>query len=579
MTGVLSLDLDDFKAINDAHGHEIGDEVLVAVGERLAAALRREDTIARGAPPARRPGPRETIGRLRGDEFVVLLETLRGPADAAAVAERILAELRTPLLVGTDELSLEASIGIAIADAAVDRPGAEVLRDGDTAMYAAKRAGHGYEFFEAEMHDEAVARGELVRDLRSAVEHGQLRLLYQPQVDLASGEMTGVEALVRWQHPERGLMTPDQFIPVAESTGMIMAIDEWVLREACMQLRAWDEAGLARLDLAVNVSAARLGKGDLADDVESVLSDAGIGAERLEIELTETVAADDDTASVAAITQVRALGVRAAIDDFGMGYSALSRLQSFPVDRLKIDRSFVAPLTLGTERGSIAFAMIAMAQSLGLGVVAEGVETQEHLRALRALGCPSAQGYLFSKPVGAEQIGELARASAVLAPPGDEPGAQAEDLDPSSLERERLTRSLLAELQRLTGLESTYLTRIDWSEALQHITHARNTGTIDIPEGLAVDWSETVCRQALEQGVTYTDDVPSTFPDSNAGKDLGLQTYLSVPLVNSEGGIEGTLCGASSKPVRLGPEATQVMERFGQIITQSLAVTSERQEA
>ncbi len=167
----------------------------------------------------------------------------------------------------------------------------------------------------------------------------------------------------------------------------------------------------------------------------------------------------------------------------------------------------------------------------------------------------------------------------MLAPPGDEPGAQAEDLDPSSLERERLTRSLLAELQRLTGLESTYLTRVDWSEALQHITHARNTGTIDIPEGLAVDWSETVCRQALEQGVTYTDDVPSTFPDSNAGKDLGLQTYLSVPLVNSEGDIKGTLCGASSKPVRLGPEATQVMERFGQIITQSLAVTSERQHA
>ena len=245
MTAVLSLDLDDFKAINDAHGHEFGDEVLVAVGERLAISLRHYDSIARGAATNPRPLQRETIGRLDGDEFVVLLEGLRDPTDAAGVAERILTELLTPLVTGTHEVSLEASTGIAIADDTVARAGSEVLRDADTAMYAAKRAGKGhYEFFEPRMHDAVVARTKLIRDLDGAVENSQLRLLYQPQVDLSSGRMTGVEALVRWQHPQRGLLSPDLFIPAAESTGMIVAIDDWVMREACTQLRAWDDGGV-----------------------------------------------------------------------------------------------------------------------------------------------------------------------------------------------------------------------------------------------------------------------------------------------------------------------------------------------
>ena len=577
-TGVLFLDLDDFKAINDAHGHEVGDEVLVAVADRLRDALRHEDTLARSTASDTPSQPRDTIGRLGGDEFVVLLEDLNDPADGAAVAERVLAEVRAPLAVGPHEISLDASVGITLAGAGPNRSPTEVLRDGDTAMYAAKRAGKGrYELFEKDMHDQVVSRAELIRDLRGAVEGDQLRLLYQPQVDLPSGRMTGVEALVRWQHPDRGLVGPDQFIPVAESTGMIVAIDGWVLREACAQMAVWDQAGLPPLQMAVNVSARRLVTGDLAAVIEGVLRETGVAAQRLEIELTETVAVDHDAQAVAAIKRVRELGVRAAIDDFGMGHSALSRLQSFPVDRLKIDKSFVASLTHDGARGSIADAMLAIGQSLGVEVVAEGVETQEHLRALRSLGCGCAQGNLFGKPLPAAQIEHLGRDAVVLAPLDD--GAPGElgavDVEPSTVKRERLTRNLLAELQRLTGLETTYLTRIDWDQGLQEITHARNTGTIDIPEGLTVEWSDTVCRQALEQGVSYTQDVPTAFPDSDAAEALGLQTYLSVPIVDDTGTIQGTLCGASTKRVRLGPEAIQVMERFAQLITGGVAVHSD----
>jgi GAF domain-containing protein len=221
--------------------------------------------------------------------------------------------------------------------------------------------------------------------------------------------------------------------------------------------------------------------------------------------------------------------------------------------------------------------MIAMGQSLGLRVVAEGVETSEHLRALRTLGCPTAQGYLFSRPVPAAGIEQLAREGGILVAP-EHHGAVARKAraEPSATTQERLVRSLLAELQRVTGLETTYLTRIDFGRAVQSITHVRNAGSLHIPEGLAVDWSDTVCRRALEQGVRYTDDVPATFPDSPAGKDLGLQTYLSVPLVNAQGDIEGTLCGASSRPVALGPAAVQVMERFAQIIAQGVAAPPAR---
>ena len=566
---VLSVDLDDFKSINDGLGHELGDEVLLRVGERLSSAVRREDAVARVGGLESAPDLAPTVARLGGDQFVVLAEGLAGPADVTGIAARILAELRTPLVVGEQRLFLDASVGITLGDAAQGRVPVELLRNADIAMYAAKQAGKGRcEIFEEEMHRQVLARTALIRDLRGAVSEGQLLLLYQPQIELPSGRMVGVEALVRWEHPERGLLSPDRFIPLAESTGLIVDIDDWVVREACTQMRAWDQAGLASLHVGVNISAHRLVSGDLAGTLAEVLRDTAADPARLEIELTETVAVEPDSAAVHAIGRVRELGVQVAIDDFGMGHSALSRLQTFPVDRLKIDKSFVAPLAYGSESGSIAAAMVAMARSLGLLVVAEGVEIEEQLAALMSLGCECAQGYLFSKPVPVAQISQLAQDGAAFicdraarlaaAPPSKANGGSAE-----------LVHSLLSELQRLTGLDTTYLTRVDGARKAQQITHARNTAMLDIPEGLTVDWSGTLCRRALEQGISYTDDVPRTFPDSEAAAALGLQTYVTVPLLKADGDLEGTLCGASRNRVALGPETVRVMESFAALITQA----------
>jgi len=553
---VLVLDLDDFKSVNDVAGHAVGDGVLVEAARRLQTCVRPGDTVA----------------RLGGDEFVVVVDDVAEVGGAASVAGRILAAMAEPMRVGDERFVIDASIGVTLADDPPGRGPVELLRDADIAMYAAKAGGRGRcQLFEADMHHKIVAHTELVRDLRTAVTEGQLRLLYQPQVDLVSGQMTGVEALVRWQHPDRGLLTPDRFIPAAESSRMILPVDDWVLHEACTQVRAWDDAGLRPLDVAVNVSAHRLVTGDLAGTIATLTRQAGIDPARLEIEITETVAVHHEADAIATITRVRALGVQVAIDDFGMGHSALSRLQNFPVDRVKIDRSFVAPLTEDAAQGSIADAMIVLGRSLGLRVVAEGVESEEHLRALRALGCPGAQGYLFGKPAPPQEIERLATSGAALTPPLDPSAPRAVEPESAALAAERLTRNLLAELQRLTGLESTYLSRIDTREALQHITHARNAGSIDIPEGLTVDWAESVCRRALEQGVAYTDDVSSTFPDSTAGQDLGLQTYISVPVRTRGGELEGMLCGASSLQVPLGPVAVRVMEHYARLIGERTA--------
>jgi EAL domain-containing protein (putative c-di-GMP-specific phosphodiesterase class I) len=256
------------------------------------------------------------------------------------------------------------------------------------------------------MYDDVALQSALLRDLRDAVEGGELRLLYQPQVDLCTGRITGVEALTRWAHPQLGLLTPDRFVPVAESRGVIDLVDDWAIGEACRQLRRWTDEGLPPLRMAVNVSARRLARGDLAGAIARSAAAAGIDPARLELEVTETSTVDGSDGA-ATLHAVRALGVSVAIDDFGMGHSSLARLQRFPFDRVKIDRSFVAPLTACTGEGSIAGAMVALGRSLGLDVVAEGVETGEQLAALRALGCGTAQGYLFSRPVPAAEVAAL----------------------------------------------------------------------------------------------------------------------------------------------------------------------------
>jgi diguanylate cyclase (GGDEF)-like protein/PAS domain S-box-containing protein len=399
---VLLLDLDDFKAVNDVWGHAVGDAVLVQAARRLVSCARATDTVA----------------RLGGDEFVLLLQDVVGREDVDAFVGRMLTALAEPIDAGVGQFVLQASVGITMTDGTDGRGPTELLRDTDIAMYAAKASGKGRcQVFQPDMHDRVVAHDELVRDLRAAVDNGELRLLFQPQVELSTGRVTGVEALVRWERSGHGLVAPGVFISAAEQTGMIGAIDDWVLREACHQLRAWDQAGLEPLHVAVNVSASRLLTDDLAGTVAAVTGDTGIDPGRLEIEITETVAVEHDTDAVATIRRLRALGVHVAVDDFGMGHSSLSRLQDFPVDRLKIDRSFVAPLGDGSAHGSIADAMIALGQSLGLAVTAEGVETDEQLHALRTLGCATAQGYLFSKPVPAAEIERLVASPAPFAPP------------------------------------------------------------------------------------------------------------------------------------------------------------------
>ncbi|SFT98950.1 PAS domain S-box-containing protein/diguanylate cyclase (GGDEF) domain-containing protein [Geodermatophilus amargosae] len=400
-SAVLLLDLDDFKAVNDVFGHGAGDAVLTAISGRLQAGVRPEDTVA----------------RLGGDEFVVLIGTAHGRQEIGAVAERLIAASNEAVPWGPESFEVGCSIGITLIDPADDRNPDEILRDADIAMYAAKGAGRNrFEVFEPAMHEKVVAHSELVRDLRSAAAGGQFFLLYQPQVDLRSGRVTGVEALARWQHPHRGLVLPDTFIAVAEDTGAIDLIDDWALEEACRQLAAWDAAGLPSLQVAINISARRLARGDLAEAVRSSARAAGVDPARLEIEITETATTSCAIEAARALEEVRALGVSIAIDDFGMGHSSFGRLRALPVDRLKIDRSFIAALEPHGESGSIAGAMVAMGGSLGLDVVAEGVETEEQLEVLRRLGCDAVQGYLFGRPMPAEAIDRLLRSALSIDP-------------------------------------------------------------------------------------------------------------------------------------------------------------------
>ena len=389
---VLLLDLDDFKAVNDECGHEAGDAVLVAVARRLEAHVRPADTVA----------------RLGGDEFVVLMEDVEGRRDVVTVAERLLGALREPVPWGDERFTVGGSVGVTLTDPTDRRGMDDLLRDADLAMYVAKSGGKNrVRVFERGMREEVAAQDELVRDLRAAVDTGELRVLYQPQVDLRTGAVTGVEALARWQSGSRGLVEPAGFIPVAEATGVIDAIDDWVIGQACRQLRAWDDAGLPELRMAVNVSPRRLTTGDLAVTLAAATRATGLDPSRLEIEVPEAVASGPDASS--GIRDVRALGVHVAIDDFGTGSSSLARLQDLPLDRLKIDSSSVALLAAGQAAGSLADAVIALGNSLGLQVVAEGVEQPGQLAALRSLGCDAAQGHLFGAPVPAAAVERMVR--------------------------------------------------------------------------------------------------------------------------------------------------------------------------
>ncbi|MCW2984900.1 MAG: hypothetical protein JWR63_2470, partial [Conexibacter sp.] len=384
----LFLDVDDFTDVNDRHGHEGGDELLRLMGPRLQGALRANDTLA----------------RFGADEFVVVCEDLEDPEEALAVADRLLEAAAQPCAIGGQAVRRTASIGIALSqgsDAAVDADA--LVRDASLAMHRAKLAGKGrYEVFAHAMRTRALDRVSLLSDLDRAIASDELTLAFQPIVRLADGGMHAAEALVRWQHPERGTIMPDEFIGLAERTGRIVELGRWVLHEAARQAAAWPQ-----LIVGVNVSRLQLGAPGFVDDVARVLDEHGVAPERFTVEVTETALMEDPAAAEATLLALRDLGVRIALDDFGTGYSSLSSVSDFPLSTLKLDRAFLADHRPEAQRWSIVRAVLDMARSLELEVVVEGIETQAQRAALVDLGAEHGQGYLFSRPVPAEQLTAL----------------------------------------------------------------------------------------------------------------------------------------------------------------------------
>ncbi len=400
---VLFIDIDRFKVVNDSLGHEAGDDIVTEFGRRLTDAVRPGDTVA----------------RFGGDEFVVLCEELTSPAHAAQVAEHLLTEIARPLIIRGSEVVMSASIGIAATGSPATEPG-ELLRDADAAMYRAKEDGRArWVSFVPEMRAQAVGRLDTEMQLRRALARNELRIHYQPVIDLGSGALVGVEALVRWQHPTRGLVPPADFIPVAEETGLIVPIGEWVLERACRQLRDWHDLypSLAGLTMAVNLSGVQIRDPDFARRVAAVLEQTGVRHAAVELEITESVLMRDAEDTMRALRELKELGVHLVVDDFGTGYSSLSYLKRFPVDALKIDRSFIDGLGLDTDDSAIVQAVLALASALGMSTVAEGVETRAQLDVLTALGGTRAQGYYFSHALKPEELAPLLAGAALATLP------------------------------------------------------------------------------------------------------------------------------------------------------------------
>ncbi|BCR06529.1 hypothetical protein DESUT3_35980 [Desulfuromonas versatilis] len=385
------LDVDRFKTINDSLGHQAGDQLLQRVAERLQSLLRDSDTLSR-------PG---------GDEFILLLQNLDDPDHAARVAERILGSLGHPIKLGDREVYISCSIGISLYPA--DSMDVDTLiQNADAAMYHAKGQGrNNYQFFQAAMTAKAQERLHLENDLRHALDRGEMQLHYQPQVEAATRKVVGVEALLRWHHPRLGMVSPAQFIPVAEETGQIIRLGEWVLFTACTQAKLWRDAGLPPLRMAVNVSGKQFRQQDFVATVDRVLAETGFDPGCLELEVTESVIMEDVQETIQTLNNLKARGIRLSIDDFGTGYSSLSYLRQFPIDRLKIDRSFVSHLPGSEDDEAIVNAIIGLAATLHLEVIAEGVETDEQVRLLTSWGCQKLQGYFFGKPLPAEALSEM----------------------------------------------------------------------------------------------------------------------------------------------------------------------------
>jgi diguanylate cyclase (GGDEF)-like protein len=394
---VLFLDLDNFKLINDSLGHEIGDQLLLAVARRLQGSVRQEDTVA----------------RFGGDEFAIAAGDIAQASDATRIAARVAQELASPFALEGQEVYVSSSVGIALNRSEHDRPDS-LLRDADTAMYKAKLNGKSrYELFSQDMQNQTTERLRLETDLRRAVERGDLQLHYQPVVDLPSRQIVEVEALLRWEHPQRGFVSPAEFIPVAEESGLIGPIGRWVLVQACRQARTWrDELGpAAPKKVSVNLSARQFSPG-LVKEIQGVLRETDLGAERLKLEMTEGILMRSEASTYAILLELKELHIDLALDDFGVGYSSLAYLKRFPFSSLKIDRSFVQRVGRDPEDAAIVRAIVTIAKTLRMDVVGEGVETADQYEHLVALGCTRGQGYYFARPMTAHAIGELIRTGA-----------------------------------------------------------------------------------------------------------------------------------------------------------------------
>ncbi|MGA2237311.1 MAG: EAL domain-containing protein [Terriglobales bacterium] len=407
---VLLIDVDEFKIINDSLGHSAGDELLIQIGQRLRDSVRRADTVSRprvsGAPDSLAND--DTLARFGGDEFAVLLDDIRDPIQAVRVAERVQAELASPFLVNQQEIVISASIGIA-SSITPHTQAEDLLRDADIAMYRAKRAGKARcEVSDTAMHANAVKRLRLETDLRKALDQGEFRVYYQPIVSLQTGKITGFEALSRWQRSE-SIVPPIEFIPVAEEIGLIVPMNRQLVREACQHLRSWQSEfpSTPPLTMSVNVSSKEFAQPDLASEIRKSLDQTGVDPSCLQLEIIETIAMGDAEKSGHVLAHLKALGVRLSIDDFGTGYSSLSRLRRIPVDTLKIDRAFISNMESDPENREIVRAIIMLAHNLGLKVVAEGTETEEHINLLKKLNCEMVQGYFYSRPADGQAMSKL----------------------------------------------------------------------------------------------------------------------------------------------------------------------------
>jgi diguanylate cyclase (GGDEF)-like protein len=390
---LLFLDLDRFKDINDSLGHSVGDLLLQQVAERLKTWAREQDTVA----------------RLGGDEFLIMLTHLKNIPDAAVAAERLMDAMSAEFIVQGGSLNIGCSVGISIfPEHGAD--GDHLIKNADAAMYGAKENGrNNLRFFTEEMNAQAVERLTLENSLRLALDKQELFLMYQPQVEIATGRITGLEALLRWQHPELGLVPPDKFIRIAENSGQIMAIGEWVLRTACSQSQRWQDEGLSAVTVAVNVSAVQFRQGGFCELIRRVLGETGLAAQYLELELTEGLLLADAAVASSVLQELKEMGLTLAIDDFGTGYSSFSYLRQFRVSKLKIDRSFIRDVVANPDDAAITAAIISMAKSLNLKVIAEGVENEEQMAFLRAHQCDEIQGYYFSRPLTVDKVADKLR--------------------------------------------------------------------------------------------------------------------------------------------------------------------------